>query len=136
MAKARLASVSAEELKKEIVRRQRALPKLIAKRDELNCQIAELEALGAAKPTAKRGRKPGKRRARRTMRAARSGSLASALVEALKANGRLTVAQAVEAVRMAGYKSKSRNFQTIVGITLSQGKQFKRVKRGVYKLKA
>jgi hypothetical protein len=61
--------------------------------------------------------------------------LANALVEALKANGKLTVAQAAEAVRMAGYKSKSKNFPTIVGVTLSQGKRFRRVRRGVYALK-
>jgi len=135
MPRAKLAKLSVEDIKKEISRRQRALPKLIAKRDALNCQIAELEALAAVKPVARRGRKPGRKRSRRVMRAARRGSLASALAEALKAKGKMSVADAVAAVQEAGYKSKSKNFPTIVGMTLSQGKQFKRVKRGVYKLK-
>ena len=56
MPRAKLAKVSVEELKKEISRRQKALPKLIAKRDVLNCQIAELEALGTIALPAKRAR--------------------------------------------------------------------------------
>jgi hypothetical protein len=57
------------------------------------------------------------------------------VVEALKAKGKLTVAEAADAVLAAGYKSKSKNFQNIVGITLSKDKRFKRVGRGVYALK-
>jgi hypothetical protein len=137
MPRAKLAKVSVEDLKKEIIRRQRALPKLIAKRDALNRRIAELEGLGAAKPpVARRGRKPGRKPGRRAVRAARPGSLASALVEALKVKGKLSVAQAAEAAEAAGYKSKSKAFQKVVGIALSQGTQFKRVRRGVYALKA
>jgi chorismate mutase len=135
MPRAKLAKLSVEDLKKEIIRRQKALPKLIHKRDQLSQQIAELQALGAAKPATKRGRKPGgKRRVRRATRAARPGSLASALVEALKANVKLTLAQAVEAVRMAGYKSKSKNFRTVVGMALSKDEHFRRVRRGEYTL--
>jgi hypothetical protein len=37
---------------------------------------------------------------------------------------------------MAGYKSKSKDFQNIVSITLSTDKKrFRRVRRGVYALK-
>ena len=131
MPRAKLAKLSVEDLKKEIVRRQKALPKLVAKRDELNAQIAELEALGAVKPAPKRGRKRG----RRTQRALRPGSLTSTLVEVLKEKGKLPVAEAAEAAKAAGYKSKSKDFQNIVGMTLAQGTQFKRVSRGVYELK-
>jgi hypothetical protein len=137
MRRAKLAKVSVEELKKEISRRQAALPELIAQRDALNCQIAELEGLGALKPPAaqlrrKRGRKPG----RKANRAARPGSLRSALAEALAGKGKMSVAELVAAVKAAGYKSKSKNLPTIVGMTLSQGKkQFRRVRRGVYALK-
>jgi hypothetical protein len=137
MGKAKLAKVSVEDLKKEIGRRQRKLPTLIAVRDALNCQIAELEGLGAVKPVAvARRRKAGRKKAaRRAIRPARAGSLSSALTEALASNGKLSVAQATAAVQMAGYKSKSKNFQTIVGMTLSQGTQFRRVGRGVYTLR-
>lgn len=132
----KLAKLSVEDLKQEISRRQKALPKLIAKRDCLNCQIAELEGLGAVKPiAAKRPKEAGKRAGRKDKGVARTGSLATALIEALKANPKLTVAQAAEAVKLAGYKSKSKNFATIVGMTLGKSSQFKRVGRGVYKLK-
>lgn len=47
-------------LKKEISRRQKALRRLIAKRDEVNSQIAELEALGAVKAAAELGKKAGR----------------------------------------------------------------------------
>jgi hypothetical protein len=136
MPRAKLAKVSVEELKKEIVRRQRALPKLIAARDALNCRIAELEGLGAVKPIAVARRKPGRRKAgRRVVKPARAGSLSSALVESLGAKGKLTVAEAAEAVVAAGYKSKSKDFQNIVSMALSKDKRFRRVRRGVYALK-
>jgi hypothetical protein len=137
MPRAKLAKVSIEDLKKEISRRQAALPQLIAQRNALNYQIAELETLGAAKPPAaqprgRRGRKPG----RKAIRAARPGSLRSALAEALACKGKMSVAELAAAIQAAGYKSKSRNLPTIVGMTLSQGKkEFRRVRRGVYALK-
>ena len=136
MPRAKLAHLSVDDLKKEISRRQKALPKLIAKRDALNCQIVDLEGLGtAAKPIIRRRRKkPGRKRGRRAQRAPRPGSLASTLVRVLQSKGKLSVAEAAEAVRAVGYKSKSKNFQTIVGMTLSQGGKFRRVRRGVYAL--
>lgn len=54
----------------------------------------------------------------------------------LNKKGKLSVAEAAEAVRAAGYRSRSKNFQKVVGITLSQGRRFQRVRRGVYALKA
>jgi predicted amino acid racemase len=138
MTKAKLAKVSVEDLKKEIVRRHAALPTLIAERDALNSQIAELEGLGGAavKPVAKRGRKPGRKAGRKAQRPPRPGSLAGALVEAVGAKGKLTNAEAAEAVLAAGYKSKSKDFQNMVSMMLSKDKRFKRVGRGVYALKA
>ena len=136
MAKLKLAKASVEDLKKEISRKQRKLPTLIAARDALNCQIAELEGLGGVEPTAIRRRKPGRRKAaRRVVKPARSGSLSTALTEALKARGKLTIAEAADATLAAGYKSKSKDFQNIVGMMLSQDKRFKRVGRGVYRLR-
>ena len=136
MPRAKLAKVSVEELRKEISRRQKALPALVAKRDALNCQIAELEALGAVKPAAARlGRKPGRKPGRRAMRAARPGSLRGALAEALASKKKLSVAEMVAAVRAAGYKSQSKFFPKVVGMTLAKDKRFKRISRGVYALR-
>jgi hypothetical protein len=41
-------------------------------------------------------------------------------MEALKVKGKLTVAEAADAVLAAGYKSKSKDFRNIVGMTLSK----------------
>jgi len=136
MPRPKLEKVTVEELKKEIARRQKSLAKLVAKRDELNCQISELEGLGmVAKPAAKRGRKPGRKRGRKPGRAPQAGSLIHRLAEALGAKGKLTVVQAVEAVLAAGYKSKSKSFKLIVNQALAKNRLFKRVGKGVYKLR-
>ncbi len=136
MAKLRLAKVSVEDLRKEISRRQRRLPELIAARDTLNRLIAELEGLGGVKATAVARKKPGRRKAsRRAAKPARAGSLSSTLAEAIGAKGKLTVTEAADAALAAGYKSKSKDFRNMVGITLSQDRRFKRVGRGVYALR-
>ena len=136
MAKARLTKASVEDLVREIRRRQGKLPALIAARDTLNRLIAEVEGLGGVKPPAMGRRKAGRRKAaRRAMKPARAGSLSSALVEALKARGKLAVAEAANAVLAAGYRSKSKAFQKVVGMTLAQDKRFRRVSRGVYALR-
>lgn len=136
MAKVRLAKLSVEDLKKEIRRRQRKLPTLVAARDTLNRLIEELEGLGGVKPAAIVHRKAGRRKAaRKALRPARPGSLSSTLVEALGAKGKLTVGDAAAAVLAAGYKSKSKDFQNIVSMMLSKDKRFRRVRRGVYALR-
>ena len=136
MARAKLAKASVEDLKKEIGRRQRKLPALIAARDELNCRIAELEALVGTKPAAVARRKPARRKAaRRGPKPGRAGSLNSVLAKAFESKGKLTVAQAVEAALAAGYRSKSKDFANIVSMALSKDKRFRRVRRGVYALR-
>jgi hypothetical protein len=136
MPRAKLAKVSVEELKKEIVRRQRALPKLIASRDALDKKIAELQGLGEPQAAPKRGRrKLAKKRVKRAKRASRPGSLSSKLVEVFQGKKSLSLGDAIQAVLAAGYKTKSKNFATIVGNTLAQDKRFRRVRKGVYALK-
>ena len=136
MPRARLAKMSVEELKKEIVRRRKALPQLIASRDELNKKIAELQGLGEPQAAPKRGRrKLAKKRVKRARRASRPGSLAGKLVEVFQGKKRLSLAEAIKAVLTADYKTKSKNFSTIVGMTLAKDKRFRRVRKGVYALK-
>jgi len=136
MPRAKLAKMSVEELKKEILRRQRAIPKLIAKRDALDKKIAELQGLGELKAAPKRARKKlAKKRGRKAMRAGRAGSLSSKLAEVLQGKARMSIAEAMEAVLAAGYKTKSKNFSTIVGMTLSKDKRFRRVRKGQYALR-
>jgi hypothetical protein len=131
-----LAKVATDALKKELQRRLEALPKLIAQRDELNRQIAELDALGAVEkgPEPTSVPAPGKR-ARRAKRAKNPVSLASALAEAIKAKESMSIADATQAVLASGYKSKSKDFPNLVSMTLARDTRFERVGRGLYRVK-
>lgn len=117
-------------LERELRRRQRSaktiIKRLAAKRDKLLAKLRALE-LEIAKHGGKAGAAMmlGRKRARNEM------SLADALAKALKGK-RLGIAEAMAAVQKAGYTTTSANFRTMVTITLSQDKRFKRVDRGVY----
>ena len=128
--------MSVEELKKEVVRRQRALPQLIVRRAALNDQIAELQGLGELQAAPKPARRQlGEKRARKTHSRMRAGSLANKLAEVFNGKKRLSLAETIEAVLAAGYKTKSKNFSTIVGNVLAKDKRFRRVRRGQYSLR-
>jgi len=132
-----LAKVPTGVLKKELSRRLEAVPKLIAQRDELTRQIAELEALAAAE----KPRKPAKTRAprkrgRRARQAKNPLSLVSTLAEAIKTKDSMTIAEATEAVLASGYRSKSKDFPHLVSMTLANDKRFERVARGVYRVRS
>ena len=132
MPSAKLAKLAIEELRKEILRRTKVLPKLVAMRDALDKKIAELQGLGEVKAVPKRARR---KRAKKAMRASRPGSLSSKLVEVFQGKKNLQLGDAIKAVLAAGYKTKSKNFATIVGNTLAPDKRFRRVRKGVYALK-
>jgi hypothetical protein len=140
MPRLKLGKVSVADLRKEIARRQNSLAKLVAKRDALNCQIVELESLGiivkaAGKRGRRRGLQRGRRRGRKPGRAPQAGSLVSRLVEVLGAKGKLSVAEAVDAILATGYKSKSKSFKLIVNQALAKNRRFKRVAKGIYALR-
>ncbi len=121
-------------LQKEISRRQKLLPTLIAQRDELDRQIAAiqgLEAAEAAEPAATKAPK----KARRRRRAKNKISLADALVAFLAGKLKVGVAEAMQGVLEAGYKTKSKIFRTMVNQTLLKDKRFKKVGRGEFALK-
>ena len=134
--RAKLAKMAIEDLKKEILRRTKVLPKLIAMRTALDKKIAELQGLGEPKAAPNHARrKPAKKRVQKAQGMARAGNLASKLVGVFQGKKRMPLAEAIQAVLAAGYKTKSRNFSTIVGMTLSKDKRFRRVRKGVYALK-
>jgi hypothetical protein len=131
-----LAKVATDALKKELSRRLEALPKLIAQRDGLNRQIAELEALGAAKEAPEPMKVPAPRkRGWRATRATSPMSLVSTLAEVIKTKDSMPIREAAEAVLASGYKSKSKDFPNLVSMTLASDKRFERVARGVYRVK-
>lgn len=150
-----LASVPMEAIHAEIERRQSVLPALEAKRSEILDEITAIDKELSANSALATGRKAGVRRSRGALatrsrrrtpangrrkgrkRAANKGSLAGFLQAAL--NGKtMTISEAADAVRKAGYKTKSdaKNFRTMVNIALSShNDKFKRVARGQYTAK-
>jgi hypothetical protein len=137
MPRIKLAGVPLAALQKEILRRQSLLTKLIAQREDLDRQIAELGAIDAGPALAVDRRMPVKRRVpgARGRRAKNTMSLPDALAEALKGQKPLGIAEAMEAVLGAGYRTASKSFKSIVNRTLIKDKRFKRAGRGKYALK-
>lgn len=128
MASKDLSSVSIQELRSEIARRERHLASLHRTRDRLTSQIQELEqeilqeggALGALVG----GKRPRNR-----------SNLADALVDLLGGQT-LSVTEAAEQVQAAGYRTISPNFRTIVNQTLLKEPRIRRVGRGRYTARA
>jgi len=131
-----LAKLSTVALKKELQRRLEALPKLIARRDELNRQIADLEAPGAAAAAPTPEKAPAaKKVARKVKRAKNPVSLPEALAQFISGKKGVSISEAVAGVLAAGYTSTSKDFPNIVKKTLANDKRFQRVARGVYRVK-
>ena len=127
----------------EVERRRSMVGSLVAQRDDLtsqleavNAQIAELESIGGMNGLAPR-RGPGRPKGsgkghKRRGRGGNAQSLASVLQSVLRGKT-MNVADMAEAALKSGYKSTSKNFKTVVGLTLLKGKNmFKRVSRGQY----
>jgi hypothetical protein len=88
--------MSVEELKRELLRRQRRLPQLIARRAALDKQITELQALGELQAALKRsGRKPGMKPARKTQGRTGAGPLADKLAEVFQGKQSPSLAEAM-----------------------------------------
>lgn len=135
--------VTVAQLRAEIARRQKGLPKLQKKRAKLlkavgamDRQIAALGGL-AERPAKRKGRpaKPAKA-AKAVKRAASSGkSLGQSIKDVLgRSRGGMRVKDIVAAVLRAGYKTAAKDFYNMVAATV-RGDGFKRLGRGVYKLK-
>jgi len=131
-----LARLSIVALKKELRRRLEALPKLIAQLDELNRQIADLEAMGSVEeaPKAAKAHAP-RKRVPRVKRAKNPISLPEALVQVISGKKGVSISEAVAGVLATGYTSTSKDFPNLVKKTLANDKRFGRVSRGVYRVK-
>ncbi|MCY2932322.1 MAG: hypothetical protein NTV86_23075 [Planctomycetota bacterium] len=137
-----MAHLTTEQLKAELARRQRALPKLLKKRarlekliEAIDAQIAD--ASGEAAPAmtiAKRAKKPVVRR-KTSKKPPREGSLKALLVAALTGKPGVGVGEAADAVLAAGYKSQLKDFHLLVNQALLNSPEFKKVSRGVFTVK-
>ena len=136
MPRSKLSTMSIADLRQEIGRRQKLLPKLIAQRDALSREITELQSL--ATPVARKAAKPeaAPKRTRRRQRAKNKVGLADALAGFLKGKAKVTIGEAMEGVLAAGYKTKSSDFRSVVNNMLLTDKRFKKVSRGEFTLKA
>jgi chorismate mutase len=132
MPRAKLSSVSLTQLLAEITRRKTKLADLVAERDDLNAQIAELQVLvGQPSPAAEPAPQNRKVAAKGRMRA--TGTLADFVRDALAGSKGLSLAEIEAKVRKAGYPTKAKKLYGPISKVVATG--FKRVGRGVYALK-
>lgn len=124
-----LKSLDTGELHRELMRRRRAVPKLLRRRESLVAEVrsidARLHALGVREGA---GGLVARKRPRN------EHGLIEALHELLSGKA-MSVTAAAEAVQAAGYKTTSSHFRTIVNQTLINSGKFKRVGRGIYTAK-
>lgn len=136
MPRPKLSDVPLVELKREIARRQKLLPKLIAQRDALIAQIAELQRVETALAGEPSVRSRATARPQRPRRAAgNKTSLAEVLATFMKGREKATVGEAVEGALAAGYKTTSKSFRSVVNQMLLKSPRFKSVGRGEFSLR-
>lgn len=121
----KLGGVSFEELQAEMARRGKVVNRLERRRTKLHAELAEVEAeLGSFGALSANGSI--RRRPRNEM------NLVDTLSKVLN-NKTLSVTDAAQAARDAGYMTTAANFRTIVNQALIREKKvFKKVSRGQY----
>ena len=139
MPRTKLAGVSLLQLKAELARRQKALPKLARQRAKLVKALAAIDAQLAAAAGAEAPARGGRvakvavrGRKRRSGRPPRPGSLKAIILAAMGPKKALSVPEAVQAAIDGGYKSQSKNFRLLVNQTLLNEPEFRKVARGKY----
>lgn len=143
-APSKLSDVTTDELMRELARREKSKGRLLAKRDTLAKQLADIDArlarlgaegMAAGKAKAPAGKPPRKKARRRKAGAGRSKqSLADMLATVMSKDQVVSIKELAQAVTAAGYKSKSKHFDTIIGQALKKDGRFKKVGRGQYTL--
>ena len=119
-----LAELSVADLQLELRRRQRDVNKLVRRRDKLAAELAEINAQISGLGGAAGGLTP-------TGRTRNAMTLPDALHQVLQGRT-MSVTEAADAVRAAGYHSTAANFRTMVNQALLKDKRFKKVSRGQY----
>ena len=122
--------MSIGELNAELRRRQKSLPKLKKQRAKLVAQIAAIDRL-----IDDLGGTPGARVGGGRTRPRNKAPLPDMLAKVMSKTKAIKVANLVQDVQKAGYKTTSDNFSTIVNQALiREKKRFKKVSRGMYVL--
>lgn len=119
-----LSGLSMVEIHRELAKRERIITTLQRKKERLLKRIADIDADINANGGSSRGM--GTR-----VRSRNETNLIDALAATLKGKT-MSVTDAAEAVRKAGYQTTSPNFRTMVNAALLNKKKFRRVERGQY----
>ncbi len=120
-----LENLSVTELQMELARRRRGVARLERRRDRLTAELAEINAQIAELGGSSGGGGGRGGRGRNSM------TLPDALYQVLQGRT-MSVTEAADAVRSAGYSSSAANFRTMVNQALLKDKRFKKVARGQY----
>lgn len=127
-----LLRVSYQDLIAEMRRRQRSVGALEVKRKGLLQKLRHLESqiqvMGGAGGNGRAVRPSAGGRARNSL-------TLTATLEKILSNRTMSVVDAAEAVKKAGYRTNSNSFRTQVNIALIKSGKFKRVGRGQYTVK-
>ena len=150
MPKNALNTMTIAQLKTELARRAKAEKRLLKRRAALVRELAAIDKeIGgsAPAPVARRGRKPGpkagKAAAKATpkppkakkaprKRAKNTMTLPDAMTAVMSKETAMGVKEIAAAVTAAGYKSKSKTFDTIIYQALKKDKRFAKAERGRY----
>ncbi|RKY20353.1 MAG: hypothetical protein DRQ55_07915 [Planctomycetota bacterium] len=135
-----LKSLSTTELMRELERRQRGADRLLAKRDKVLAELAnidrELGALGLSGDSKRSGAAatgaPPRAAGGKRRRAKNAMSLPDALVQACEVGAVVSPAEASELVLANGFKTTSARFNMMVSNALAKDGRFKRIGRGQY----
>lgn len=117
-----LENLSVSELQAELNRRRRGVSRLERRRAKLMAELADINAEIAGMGGSIGGSGGGRRN---------NMTLPDALHQVLSGTT-MSVSEAADAVRAAGYQSNAANFRTMVNQALLKDKRFKKVARGQY----
>jgi len=131
-----LESLSTEDLKRELDRRQGELQRLMSRRSRLAEQLAEIEAQirslgGENGPVRGEMRRHSQPRAPR-VRSKNEITLSDAMAMAVEVRATVTPTEVAQLVQANGYRSTSKNFAMMVANALAKDKRFRRLSRGQY----
>ena len=131
-----LESLSTEELKRELDRRQGELNRLTTRRSRLAEQLADIEAQirslgGENGPASGETRRHAQPRVPR-VRSKNEITLSDAMAMAVEVRATVTPTEVAQLVQANGYRSTSKNFAMMVANALAKDKRFRRLSRGQY----
>jgi len=123
-------------LRKELEAKGKQLQRLQATRKKLASQVGKLDREIAALCGKPAVRKVRTKRVKRAIKRTKGGrSLGDVLAQVLKGKGSVRVGDAAKMALGAGYKTTSKQFGNIVSQILATDDRFRRVRRGLFRLK-